>query len=104
LPALEPEAPRRPFWTVAGPFARVVFVGALCVSIWAVASIVHGRLLYFWPMWVVGPWAIALAFSGGSRRGYRHGCRRDNRPKSWVRQGDGGLRYAGRAGGGSSAG
>jgi hypothetical protein len=64
----------RPPFASAGGFGGVLFVGAICVAVWGLASLSHGRLLYFWPMWVVGPWSIALLSRGlsGNRRG--HGC------------------------------
>ena len=29
-------------------------------SIWLVSSIAAGELLYFWPVWVAGPWGVLL--------------------------------------------
>lgn len=36
-------------------------VGVLCLTIWAVTSIVTGTFLYPWPVWVIGPWGAMLA-------------------------------------------
>ncbi|OAK52139.1 hypothetical protein A3K89_24940 [Rhodococcoides kyotonense] len=36
-------------------------VGVLCLVIWAVTSVATGGVLYFWPMWVIGPWGAMLA-------------------------------------------
>lgn len=38
-------------------YAAVV---AICMVIWAVTSITAGATLYFWPIWVAGPWGLAL--------------------------------------------
>jgi hypothetical protein len=32
----------------------------ITATIWAVASIAAGELLYFWPVWVAGPWGVVL--------------------------------------------
>ncbi|MET8232607.1 DUF1707 domain-containing protein [Micromonospora sp. NPDC005298] len=40
------------------PYLRVI---AIVVTIWAVTSLVSGELLYFWPIWVAGPWGAVLA-------------------------------------------
>ncbi|MGH8866872.1 MAG: hypothetical protein ACRDYU_02610 [Actinomycetes bacterium] len=40
------------------------------VVIWGVASVSTGELIYFWPIWVAGPWgAVRLASALSSRRG-----------------------------------
>jgi hypothetical protein len=47
----------------------------IVVTIWAVSSIASAGLLYFWPIWVIGPWGAVLlshTLSGGHRtRGSR---------------------------------
>ena len=42
----------------------------MVLSIWAISSIVATQFIYFWPIWVVGPWgAMLLAHTvGGYRR------------------------------------
>ncbi|MFL6094714.1 MAG: DUF1707 domain-containing protein, partial [Blastococcus sp.] len=42
----------------------------IVLSIWAISSIVATQFIYFWPIWVVGPWgAMLLAHTvGGYRR------------------------------------
>jgi hypothetical protein len=35
-------------------------VVAVCVAIWAVASVLTGDVGYFWPGWVAGPWGALL--------------------------------------------
>ena len=32
----------------------------IVLTIWAVASIASTSFLYFWPMWVIGPWGAVL--------------------------------------------
>ncbi|WP_435207160.1 DUF1707 SHOCT-like domain-containing protein [Micromonospora sp. bgisy143] len=39
------------------PYLRVV---AIVVTIWAVTSLLSTELLYFWPIWVAGPWGAVL--------------------------------------------
>lgn len=33
---------------------------ALVVAIWAITSLASGSFLYFWPIWVAGPWGAVL--------------------------------------------
>jgi hypothetical protein len=42
----------------------------IVLSIWAISSIVASQFIYFWPIWVVGPWgAVLLANTvGGAGR------------------------------------
>jgi hypothetical protein len=42
----------------------------IVLSIWAISSVVAMQFIYFWPIWVVGPWgAVLLAHTvGGGRR------------------------------------
>ena len=42
----------------------------IVLSIWAISSIVAAQFIYFWPVWVVGPWgAVLLAHTvGGAGR------------------------------------
>ncbi|MFY1617799.1 DUF1707 SHOCT-like domain-containing protein [Micromonospora sp. WMMD736] len=53
------------------PYLRVV---AIVVTIWAVTSLLSAELLYFWPIWVAGPWGAVLVvrtvagLSGGEPR------------------------------------
>jgi hypothetical protein len=46
-------------WIVAmwGVWARVV---STCVLIWGVTSAMAGEIVYFWPIWVAGPWGAVL--------------------------------------------
>src|SRR3954447_5597287 len=49
------------------------FTTALIVlAIWLFTSIASGGLLYFWPIWVIGPWGavlLAQSLGGGPRSG-----------------------------------
>jgi hypothetical protein len=33
---------------------------AIVVSIWAITSLASWEFLYFWPIWVFGPWGVVL--------------------------------------------
>lgn len=50
----------------------------ICLSIWLVTSVASGSALYFWPMWVIGPWGVMLAAQTRSPQiraaGARGGC------------------------------
>jgi hypothetical protein len=69
---LPPTAPpaheaRSSWW--ATPLPAIVFTGLICLMIWAFTSVGSGRPLYFWPMWVVGPWAAVALFRTAAPRG-----------------------------------
>ncbi|MGY2080627.1 DUF1707 SHOCT-like domain-containing protein [Modestobacter sp. SYSU DS0657] len=34
----------------------------IVLTVWAMSSWGSGELLYFWPVWVIGPWGLVLAF------------------------------------------
>ena len=43
----------------------------IVVSIWAISSLAAMQFIYFWPIWVLGPWGamlLAHTFGGGSHR------------------------------------
>ncbi|WBB79169.1 DUF1707 domain-containing protein [Micromonospora sp. WMMD882] len=40
-------------------------VVAVTVSVWAMVCLLDGRLLYFWPAWVAGPWGAVLLVRTG---------------------------------------
>lgn len=73
-------APARPApWrTAAAVWAPWLLTAVIVMVIWAATSLGSGQLLYFWPMWVIGPWGAVLAMGtvsgaavpscGGSRR------------------------------------
>ena len=35
-------------------------VSAVTTMIWLISSIAAQELLYFWPVWVAGPWGVVL--------------------------------------------
>ncbi|MGV9215818.1 DUF1707 SHOCT-like domain-containing protein [Micromonospora sp. RB23] len=39
------------------PYLRVI---AIVVAVWGAISLLSGELLYFWPVWVAGPWGAVL--------------------------------------------
>lgn len=43
-----------------GPYAHWLLTGVLCLVIWAATSVAAGGALYFWPVWVIGPWGVLL--------------------------------------------
>jgi hypothetical protein len=53
------------------PYLRVI---AIVVTVWAAISLLSVELLYFWPVWVAGPWGAVLmvrtvaALTGGEPR------------------------------------
>jgi hypothetical protein len=52
-----PDATRR--W-VLSQWDTWIPVVVVCVAIWAVASVLNGEVVYFWPGWVAGPWGALL--------------------------------------------
>ncbi len=58
---------RRDAGSAWGAWRRTAII-VLCI--WAISSIAATQFIYFWPIWVVGPWgAVLLAQSvGGDRR------------------------------------
>jgi hypothetical protein len=43
----------------------------IVLTIWAITSAVSAQFIYFWPIWVLGPWAavlLAQTFGGSGRR------------------------------------
>ena len=44
----------------------------IVLSIWAISSVVAAQFIYFWPIWVVGPWGAFLLASTASRRPRSH--------------------------------
>jgi hypothetical protein len=90
-PSVQPLAAGRPHtvgacgsWNGGGSTAAAwrswLSTALIVVTIWAVASIASASLLYFWPIWVIGPWGAVLlsrTLTGGSYD--RRARRRDNR-------------------------
>lgn len=46
---------------VAAAWGQWLVTAVIVLAIWAATSIGSGELLYFWPIWVIGPWAAVLA-------------------------------------------
>ncbi|MGY5883079.1 DUF1707 SHOCT-like domain-containing protein [Modestobacter lacusdianchii] len=49
-------SPLRAAWRSWAATALIV------LTVWALSSWGAGELLHFWPMWVIGPWGVVLAF------------------------------------------
>lgn len=43
-------------------------VSVLQIAIWAITSLASGHPLYFWPVWPIVGWGVAMAFGGRHRR------------------------------------
>lgn len=59
LNATDAELTRRWVFEVWASWLPVVGVTS---AIWLISSIAGGELLYFWPIWVAGPWGAVLVF------------------------------------------
>jgi hypothetical protein len=54
--------------------------GLIVLTIWAVTCVANWQFLYFWPVWVIGPWGavlLAQTISGGGRDRSRNRRRRN---------------------------
>lgn len=70
LPAPVRAAPQpvtRPRPQLPQAWVPLVTVGAITMVIWLLTSLAQGHPLYFWPIWVVAPWGLAL-LAGPCRR------------------------------------
>jgi hypothetical protein len=56
-PRPQPPRPGIPPATRWTPWA---VTGVICLLIWLATSLFQGHLLYFWPLWVIGPWGAVL--------------------------------------------
>ncbi len=56
-PAVRDDVTRRWLMHVWGGYVPTV---AITTAIWLITTIAAGELLYFWPVWVAGPWGIVL--------------------------------------------
>ncbi|GGM18038.1 DUF1707 domain-containing protein [Dactylosporangium sucinum] len=54
-----PDEPRNPRWLIGVWSAWLVAV-SVNIVIWILVSISNGEAVYFWPMWVAGPWGAVL--------------------------------------------
>ena len=43
-----------------GSWAAWVTTAVICLVVWVTSSIASREVLYFWPMWVIGPWGLAV--------------------------------------------
>ena len=53
------------------PWQAWLRTAVIVVTIWAVTSVANWQLVYFWPVWVIGPWGavlLAQTLSGGRHR------------------------------------
>lgn len=64
LPRTRPAPTSRPRHRMWGPWLGTA---AICLTIWIATSILAGRILYFWPFWVIVPWGVSLLARGWSR-------------------------------------
>jgi hypothetical protein len=42
---------------------------AIVLAIWLITSVASWQFLYFWPIWVIGPWGVVLLVQSFGRRG-----------------------------------
>jgi Domain of unknown function (DUF1707) len=56
-PRPQPPWPGLPMGASWTPWA---LAGAICLLVWLTVSLIQGRPLYFWPLWVIGPWGAVL--------------------------------------------
>jgi hypothetical protein len=52
-----------------GPWMPWLLTGAICLAIWVVSSLAQERVLYFWPVWMIGPWGVAIFWRVVTGRG-----------------------------------
>jgi Domain of unknown function (DUF1707) len=56
------------------PWRAWASTALIVITIWAATSLASWDLLYFWPVWVIGPWGavlLAQTVGGGHRNGSR---------------------------------
>jgi hypothetical protein len=79
--SLDKAAPAEPVPTYSGPDHRALRAGSwlsvsmLVIGVWGISSVAAGELLNFWPMWVIGPWGLAILFHALNGRRFGHGGR-----------------------------
>lgn len=59
-----------------GAWAPWVLTAVICMLIWGMTSLGEGRWLYFWPLWVIGPWGAAMFCRRVTWRGSRRSLTR----------------------------
>jgi hypothetical protein len=58
-PAVRDDVTRRWLVHVWGSYVSTV---AITVTIWLITSLAAADVLYFWPVWVAGPWGVLLVW------------------------------------------
>ena len=65
--------PARRRGSYRGAWASWARVALIVTAIWLFTSLSSGQVLFFWPMWVVGPWGfVLLSRTFGGPRNHRH--------------------------------
>ncbi len=86
VPKRNSRVPRIPVWQrIEG--SAWLGVGLLNVLIWAAVSLGLGEFVYFWPIWVIGPWGAVLALrvvAGWEARPCESRAGR-RRPATWAK-------------------
>jgi hypothetical protein len=67
-------------WLV-GIWSAWLVVVSVNVVVWALVSITSNEAVYFWPMWVAGPWGAVLLASTFSVRALGHDPDRDHQKR-----------------------
>jgi len=71
-------APRARTLPAPAAWAPWAATTVICLVIWLATSLGAGHALYFWPMWVAGPWGAMLLLGGVTGRGT---CARPTLPR-----------------------
>jgi hypothetical protein len=84
-PRPEFAAPARACGPLAGPWGRHggassswrawLSTALVVITVWAATSIASGGFIYFWPVWVIGPWGavlLAQTLTGGRDERHEH--------------------------------
>ncbi|RBY75882.1 DUF1707 domain-containing protein [Blastococcus sp. TF02-09] len=59
----------------AGAWRSWASTAAIVLAIWAITSLASWQLLYFWPIWVIGPWGAHLLVRSATGRDDRERAR-----------------------------
>lgn len=102
LPPLPPPLPEEPRpdpvsvirWRFYRHLISYTCVNAFMILVWGFASLAAGRTLFFWPVWTLLGWGIALGSHAIrvfgpqeiGRPHNRHGDRWERRPDQWDRR------------------
>ncbi|MBC2642596.1 MULTISPECIES: DUF1707 domain-containing protein [unclassified Rhodococcus (in: high G+C Gram-positive bacteria)] len=65
VPEPKPTAPARPALRRLPAHQQIEWLawlaaGTINLAIWGIISVATGTMLYFWPVWVIGPWGLVL--------------------------------------------